>query len=189
MGKRAKVTYILKPNEPYYIGNVAITANNPVLDSIIRKHQKDSKVLPGARFSIDKLDLERRRLSNIFRDEGFYAFSPDYIRFTLDSFSDVSSINLELQVTNQVNGEGHAIWTVDSIEVYPDYRVQQRSDTAVSHQRNYKGLSIFGMANSVIGPCSFDKQYFMMPVIGLKHLYMTQPFNDLRPMEHFDLSI
>ena len=133
MGKRAKVTYILKPNEPYYIGNVAITANNPVLDSIIRKHQKDSKVLPGARFSIDKLDLERRRLSNIFRDEGFYALSPDYIRFTLDSFSDVSSINLELQVTNQVNGEGHAIWTVDSIEVYPDYRVQQRSDTAVSH--------------------------------------------------------
>ena len=43
MGKRAKVTYILKPNEPYYIGNVEITANNPVLDSIIRRHQKTLK--------------------------------------------------------------------------------------------------------------------------------------------------
>ena len=54
-----EVTYILKPNEPYYIGNVEINTNNPVLDSIIRKHQKDSKVLMGARFSIDKLDLRK----------------------------------------------------------------------------------------------------------------------------------
>ena len=66
MGKRAKVTYILKPNEPYYIGNVEITANNPILDSIIRRHQKDSKVLPGARFSIDELDLEKKAIVQHF---------------------------------------------------------------------------------------------------------------------------
>ena len=143
LGKRSKITYILKPKEPYYIGNVVIDAGNPVLDSIIRRHQKDSKVLPGERFSIDELDQERKRLSTIFRNEGFYAFSPDYIRYTLDSFSDVSSINLVLEITKQVNGEEHAIWTVDSIEVYPDYRVQQNNDTAVNHQRDYKGLSIF----------------------------------------------
>ena len=64
LGKRSKITYILKPR-PYYIGNVVIDAGNPVLDSIIRKHQKDSKVLPGERFSIDELDQERKRI-NIF---------------------------------------------------------------------------------------------------------------------------
>ena len=146
-GKKVNITYKLKPNAAYYIGKVTIKSNNQRLDSIIQAHQKDSRILPGQRFSIDGLDKERRRLSNIFRNEGFYTFSPDYIRFTLDSFSDVSSINLNMEVTNQVNGEEHQLWTLDSLEVYPDFQTKKSQDSTEENQQNYKGLSLFWKGN------------------------------------------
>ena len=52
-----------------------------------------------------------------------------------------------MEVTNRVNEEEHQLWTLDSLEVYPDFQTKKSQDSTEENQQNYKGISLFWKGN------------------------------------------
>ena len=84
---RVAVKYVLHPGEPYYIGDVNIDID----DATVRRMMDDGElgtclVKPGEQFSLNLLNAERKRITSILNNKGFYKFNKEFITFEADSF-------------------------------------------------------------------------------------------------------
>lgn len=110
--KKATVTYHIKTGAPYRIRNYNMRLADTHLDSIAKiKPQKhswlstafrpvtedyNSLVKDSALFDRDVLDMERNRLTKIFREHGYYGFNKDYLTYLADSSFNQNVVDLEM---------------------------------------------------------------------------------------------
>ena len=96
-GKKVRVTYILKPGEPYYLRNVrydiADDSSRALLDA-----DRQYTLRTGAPFTVERLDAERNRITNFLLENGYYKFNKDFIHFSADSARDSREIDLTLHL-------------------------------------------------------------------------------------------
>lgn len=82
--KKQKIRYNVHLGEPYLFDSIRYVF--PYLqDSIVQATLHDAYIRRGGQFSTFDLTNEKSRLSNAFRDNGFYYYRPDYISYYADS--------------------------------------------------------------------------------------------------------
>lgn len=96
--KKAKVYYIINRGPLYFVDSIAYDIPNPSLDY----YHVQSKVLlkKGMRYDVNILDKERDRLTQLYRNKGYYLFKKEYIRYEADSLKSPLHISIKLQVLN-----------------------------------------------------------------------------------------
>jgi outer membrane protein assembly factor BamA len=108
-GKKLKAIYTLHPGTPYYITSVDYDIKDPNIkivlenyDASLRKRKVKGAsyygLRSGDRFSVDRLDEERQRITRILLDSGYYRFHKDYIQYTADSSRYNGDINITLHL-------------------------------------------------------------------------------------------
>ncbi len=106
-GKKLKAIYTLHPREPYYIDKVKYEIEDPNIEKILENYEqygskhRGYKVLglhQGDRFTVTRLDEERKRITNVLMDSGYYRFHKDFIMYSADSASNSQDINLTLRL-------------------------------------------------------------------------------------------
>lgn len=96
--KRAVAKYYLHERERYYISEITLNTDDKRLKSIIEANSKESSLSPGMPFSVDGMEQERRRITNILRDSGYYRFQKDYISFTADTAHHSNKVKLSMDI-------------------------------------------------------------------------------------------
>jgi len=99
-GKKVKVNYRLHPAEAYVISGIGYDIQG-VLDStslIVHPSSLPGGLKAGDRFSVERLEAERRRMTNLFQDAGYYRFHKDFIAFSADSTANSNEVKLILHV-------------------------------------------------------------------------------------------
>ena len=81
--KKAKINYNIKLGEPYLIDSIEYIFPAQQ-DSIVRATANESFLKQEGQFSVVDLQLEKERLTNEFRNQGYYFYRPDYIRYIAD---------------------------------------------------------------------------------------------------------
>lgn len=95
--RKTSVVYALHPGEPFFIGDVNYEIADPVVDSLLCLHQVENQGLhSGMRFSVENLENERKRITKMLLDSGYYRFNKDFIRFEADSVGHGRRIDLTL---------------------------------------------------------------------------------------------
>lgn len=97
-GKRLTAIYTLHPGEPYYIHSIRYDIQDKNIERLLRKKGLNDGLKAGSQFTVDKLDGERQRITNILMDNGYYKFHKDFIQFTADSARNSNDINLTLHL-------------------------------------------------------------------------------------------
>ena len=107
-GKKLKAIYTLFPGTPYYIGKISYNIEDSVIAKVLsnyKDHQtakskktQFSGLHVGERFNVSRLNDERKRITSILLDSGFYKFHKDYIVFDADSSSYDNKVNLTLHL-------------------------------------------------------------------------------------------
>jgi len=152
--KREEVVYKISIGPAYFIGNIAYSADDDLMDELINMNRSEAKIKKGQLFDIDKLNAERLRLTRIFQDHGYYKFTKDYIVFKADSgFKDKQHyINLRLEVMkikNKTNVGGyfkvqnikHSRYNIRNIYINPDYDLRSSLKENVKMDTlNYNGI-------------------------------------------------
>ncbi len=82
---KASIGYSVFPGPLFRFGKIEYQRFAAIPDSLIRDHAKESLIHEGDAFTAPVLDGERKRLSNLFRNNGFYYFRPEYIGFRADT--------------------------------------------------------------------------------------------------------
>ncbi len=96
-GKKVRVTYILKPGEPYYLRNVRYDIADDSIRALLDADRQYT-LRTGAPFTVERLDAERNRITNFLLENGYYKFNKDFIHFSADSARDSREIDLTLNL-------------------------------------------------------------------------------------------
>lgn len=106
-GKKLKAIYTLHPGEPYYIRHVSYDIEDSAVARVLNayeqtrrrdRHYHDLRLKPGDRFTVSTLDEERKRITGILMDSGYYKFHKDFIQFDADSTQGSREVDLTLHL-------------------------------------------------------------------------------------------
>lgn len=94
--RKEKISYSVLPGELFHLDSIAYLNFPQQADSLIRLTNGKSLIHSGDPFSASNLSNERKRLTDIFRNNGYYYFRPEYISYRADTLQ--SPLKVQLQV-------------------------------------------------------------------------------------------
>ena len=98
-GKKLDATYLLHPGEPFMIGKVKYEVEDEHIQQLLHLDNPDNQqIKPGMRFTVETLDNERRRISSLLTNDGYFRFHKDFIQFSADTIAGQKDIALTLHL-------------------------------------------------------------------------------------------
>ena len=98
-GKKLDATYMLHPGEPFLIGKVEYDIEDEQIQNLLHLDAPENqKLKPGMRFTVETLDNERKRITNLLTDNGYFRFHKDFIQFSADTIAGQKDIAVTLHL-------------------------------------------------------------------------------------------
>lgn len=93
---KAKIIYRVDMKNPYFLDSIAYLGFSSRGDSLIQAEWQQRLIRKGDNFSVIQLDAERQRLSNLFRNNGYFYYRPDFITFRADTLIAPGKVSLQI---------------------------------------------------------------------------------------------
>ncbi|NDC40001.1 MAG: hypothetical protein EBZ77_00350, partial [Chitinophagia bacterium] len=154
--KKAFKTYTINAGDNYLINKYNFDVDDTALLRCFQNEMEATELSHNRTFTFLLLDAERSRLTAIARNQGYYRFSQDNIRFVLDTLdknylkdldnpleSALNFINLSKRnrkptldvniIVHSADDSANRLHTISKVTVYPDYNgVADRTDTSLT---------------------------------------------------------
>ena len=138
-GSKVNVIFKVKAGLPYSIRNISYDIRDSLLGSFFLEKKEASLVKPGMRYDSYRLDQERDRITLDLKNNGYYSFSKDYIRFKADSALNNHQMDLKMVINNvRLNAAGskdsvtqtnHPRYSIKNIFIHPDVVLTSKDTT------------------------------------------------------------
>ncbi len=96
--KRTELVYYLHERERYYVGNISLETEDDSIAALVLRNAGETLLEEGMPFSVDRLESERRRITALLKENGYYRFQKDYITFVADTTRYSSNIDLTMHI-------------------------------------------------------------------------------------------
>ena len=128
--KEAKVNYIIDMAQPYFLDSIAYLKYPHYADSLIQSSLSESVLKSGENFSVIKLEEERQRLSNLFRNHGYYYYRPEFTTYRADTLQKSGYVSLQVVPRNGIPTEAKKQYYIGKTSVYlTGYNDEPPTDT------------------------------------------------------------
>lgn len=125
-----KLTYHVNMGQPYYLDSIRYQGFSPRADSMIQATYKERIIKPGDHFDVTKLNEERQRLVDLFRNNGYYYYRTDFITFLADTLMHPGYVNLKILPKASVPREALRTYYIGNTSVYlTGYNGEQPTDS------------------------------------------------------------
>ncbi len=119
-GKKIDLTYILHPGEAYYINKVEYDIRDSAIANLLcMDNPTNRKLKTGMKFNVDNLDKERKRITEIVVNNGYYRFHKEFITYRADTVTGSRNIDvtliLNLYRTNHIADTLHTCYTIRNV--------------------------------------------------------------------------
>ena len=142
--KKVNVTYVLHPGKPFFVRHVNYDIRDSVISRILDADGTGKRLLTdGMQFDVNKLNDERKRITELLTDSGYYRFHKDYITFHADTVAGRRDIDLTLVLHKFVVGN-------DSVIAHPRYTI-----ASVTYTSGTPGDSIIHLRQGVLRSSTF----------------------------------
>ena len=99
-GKKLKAIYTLLPGKPFMIDRFSYDIQDSIIADILKPNLSQGFDATHLRqFTVLALDNERKRITKILNDQGYYRFNKDYIYYTADTVRGSRSVDVTLHLT------------------------------------------------------------------------------------------
>jgi len=115
--KEAKIRYTVTPGRLYTLDSIGYFGFPQPMDSLIRSSLDESPIHKGDPFVVSRLEAERQRVSQLFRNNGYYYYQPDYASYLADTFVVDGKAQLRFQLAKDVPEEAVRPWTIGRITI------------------------------------------------------------------------
>lgn len=138
MGRRARLSYVLRLGRPWYYGRVEYHGFTSSMDSLMRSTWDERLLREGEQFSYASLNGERNRLFTLFREHGYYFFRPEMVTILADTVTVRRKVLLRIELQQEVARYAVRPWYVG--HTYLSVRreaAQPLPDTLVTNDYTY----------------------------------------------------
>ncbi|MBC7553009.1 MAG: BamA/TamA family outer membrane protein [Taibaiella sp.] len=155
--KKARLTYTIDAGSNYLVNKVTAEVDDSGIARVIREAEDNSKLKKNKVFTYSMLDEERGRLASAIKNNGYYKFTQENIRFVIDTMDKAFLKDVENPLENAINfmsAKKNRKPTIDinivvrtkedtvnipyrirNITIYPDYSgVADRKDSTMLQQ-------------------------------------------------------
>ena len=115
--KKAKIEYDVNLGHLFTLDSIAYVHFPEKMEYLIDSTKNESKIKTGDPFDITSLDAERTRLSNLFRNNGYYYYQPTYSSYLADTVTVPGKVELKLQQVQNVPANAQHEWYIGKIRL------------------------------------------------------------------------
>lgn len=141
--KRAEVAYQVTLGSPYMVDSLTSEIASPAIDSLYNLNKEASLVREGDRFDLTNFNLERERLTQLFRNSGIYNFQESSISYDIrrdtTAISRDTAMSVELNIENLRQrgdslgaGDEYRVHRFEKVNVYADYSITDSQENLQS---------------------------------------------------------
>lgn len=137
--KKAIVKYEIETGDRYFIKDFSMDIGTPEVRELAQYFSDRSLIKVNDPYDAAVLDNERKRLTDILLDHGYYNFPKNYITFEADTFLRGDSVNIQMIIAQKPMQSGdslyygnHEKYTLNEVYIRPDndyLSVDQPDDT------------------------------------------------------------
>lgn len=135
--QRVEVAYKIDLGQPYFIDSLSHSITSSAIDSLYKLHKEGSLIKKGKQFNSLDFEIERERLTAIFKNSGVYNFQESSINFEIlrdssatgaDKEMDVRLTieNLKLRQESILSTAEYKVHKFDKINIYTDFLFDER---------------------------------------------------------------
>lgn len=127
--KKAHVFYSIHAGKPFSVFTIDYQIADTFLAPFIYEDAPNTLLSPKMLLDVDKLENERIRLARVLRNNGYFYFTKDYIRYNADTLDKDHEVDLYIQVLNHLSKDSlgnivesnHKKYRINNIYFYTDY--------------------------------------------------------------------
>ena len=97
-GKKADVTYWLLPGDPYFVQSIGYQIDDPNISRMLEGDSVRRLLHEGMKFDVSLLDAERKRITSLLADSGYFRFHKEYITYIADTTQGTRLIDLTMHL-------------------------------------------------------------------------------------------
>ena len=145
--KAVFATYEIDLNKPFILNKIILNVDSTTLGRSIVEAKNQSLLSKGDQYDLDQLKQERERINLVIKNKGFYHFNSQFILFKADTTAGNHKINLTLVLKNDLPSNSRVSYRLDSVSVFPNYRIENDSTIRKSEVLSLKGVSFQDPSN------------------------------------------
>lgn len=84
-GKKANAVYQINTGTQYLIGATSVKVSDSFVNKLVVGAMADTRLKPGTAYSMTLAEEERSRITNLLRNNGYFNFTQENIRFEVDT--------------------------------------------------------------------------------------------------------
>jgi hypothetical protein len=127
-GKKARINYEVFKGKLALIDSLSATILSKDVDSLYASNKNASLLEVGSPFRSENFDLERERLTNLFRNNGVFFIQQSDINYTIDTVETNKKTNVKLLIKQETEREGDSTFTrpfhiykISDVNIYTDF--------------------------------------------------------------------
>lgn len=142
-GKTGKAIYEAVTQERYAINEIHFPSEPTALDNIIRRGSQNSFLKKDVYYDINIFTAERERIDNDLKEKGYFFFNPNFLLMQVDSTIGDHKVNVYVKVKDITPIEGLKPYTINDINIYSNYDLNNDSAIRKSEPLVYKDFNIY----------------------------------------------
>ena len=115
--KKMKIGYTVTLDTLFRIDTLSYVNFPPQMQALIDSTQQEAQARKGDPFNVATLDAERTRLSQLFRNNGYYYYQSGYASYLADTFDVRNRAKLRLQLADSLPEQALHPWYVGNIRM------------------------------------------------------------------------
>ena len=124
-GLKLKARYEVEPGPLYLVSQLSQQIGDSAVRGIIDSSRVASKLSEGMPFDMNELDQERTRINKLLRNNGYFRFNKEFVRFEADTTGGSNQVWLNLVVddfrtTSEGQGLPHPVYSISSVTLLSD---------------------------------------------------------------------
>lgn len=113
--KKANITFNVDLGSEFSVRNINYQIQDTALHRIyMRDKERYQSIREGMRYDADSLVNERENTYTIFKQNGYYEYLRQYMRFEIDSTLGTSRVDVTMYVDNPPEKDSHTVFYIDS---------------------------------------------------------------------------
>ena len=132
--KNAKIGYSVDMGTLFTIDSLRYYNFSSVADSLIRATSDKAIIHNGDPFDVSTLDAERNRISNLFRNNGYYYYQPSYASYLADTLSVPGKALLHFQMADGIPDKAKHKWYIGNVDLALSKQFREELKDSVRHR-------------------------------------------------------
>ena len=115
--KKAKIGYTVKMGHLFTVDSIDYVNFPEGADSLISSTMNEAMIRTGDAFTVPALDAERTRITNLFRNNGYFYFQNGYASYLADTLAVPGKVQLRLQAADDLPEEATHKWYIGKVTI------------------------------------------------------------------------